>query len=139
MADISPFISTPGQWIEELAQIRAQRNKLEDRENHIKTKLREHLDREKLTELSGETHYARIEVRESTDFSQKTLAEVFGPKWLASTKKKLPTKTTEALVIREIPKADVPEKLQSTKTDQIAEFFGAKETYNEKEKKPWQK
>lgn len=134
MADLSPFLSNPQKWIEELAKLRSERQKIEEREDRLKTKLRSHFDQANLTELAADSFLARIEKRESTDFSQKALTEYMGKKKFAALKESLPVKVSESLVIREIKKEEAS---PNSKTEEIATFFGAQE--KKKGALPWQK
>ena len=36
MPDLSPFLSKPGEWIEELAELKRQKSKIEDREDRLR-------------------------------------------------------------------------------------------------------
>lgn len=104
MADINPFLGSPQQWVEQLAQLRAQRQVIEGKEDRLKTKLRAYLDEKKIDELAADKFVARIERRESTDFSQKALTEHLGEKKFSALKAALPVKVSESLTIRELKK-----------------------------------
>jgi hypothetical protein len=122
MADISPFLSTPQQWIEELVRLKVDRAKIESREEHLRDKLRAHFEASGINRLSASDHEARLEARHATDMTQASLEKAMGQKRWLTLKAKLPVKTSEVLVVRKIKaeeaNPDMPE---------IKRFFGGGE------------
>ena len=97
MAKISPFLSRPEEWVENLAALREERKKIEEREGHLRDKILGHLRDKSLESIASDRYEAKIERRESTDFSQAALAAEFGTDWLAAAKKRLPIRQSESL------------------------------------------
>ena len=96
MAKLNPFLSKPAEWVESLAQLQAERKKLEDREESLKSKLKLHMKEKELETVAGDKHEFRRVTGERTDFSQKALSETFGEKWLSDAITKLPKSKTES-------------------------------------------
>ena len=145
MAKLSPFMTKPEQWVEELAGLKADRKKIEDREEKLKTRILAFLKEKGIESLAGEKHEVRLEKRESTDFSQGALKELFGEEWLADAKRRLPARVSESLRMVEIKK-DEPEKPATAtattdpKVKQILDHFApGAEQPKPAEKKPWSK
>lgn len=122
MAKLSPFVSTPAQWVEKLAQLRAERQKIETEEHRLKTKVRAYMEEKKLDAFQAESFIAKIERRETPDFSKDTLIEVFGDRWYVDIKSKLPVKASEALVIRALKEKE--EGSDSDLGDKLVKHFG---------------
>ena len=113
MAEISPFLSSPQKLIEELAQLRAERQKIEEAEDRRRKKLVEYLKENKLESLEADQFVAVLQKREASDFSQKALEAEFGALWLAAARERLPIKMSESLVVRaKKEKPDVADELQ---------------------------
>jgi hypothetical protein len=95
MAKLSPFLSEPGTWVEDLASVNAEIKKLEDRAENLKSKLKLHMQEKELEVVEGQTHDFKVQRGERTDFSQKALAATFGDDWLDQAITKLPKSKTE--------------------------------------------
>jgi len=114
MADMSPFLSTPAQWVEKLAQLRAERQKIEEAEDRLRKKLLEYLKANNLESLEADQFVAVLQKREASDFTQKALEAEFGALWLAAAKERLPIKLSESLVVKaKKEKEDVGDALQT--------------------------
>lgn len=105
MADLKPFLSTPAQWVDELARCRADRKRIEEREDALREKLRAYMSEKSVTSLDGAEAVAKVETRESVDFSQGALGALYGDEWLADARSRLPRKIIETLVVRDLKKA----------------------------------
>ena len=137
MADLSPFLSTPGEWVERLAELREQRKKLEAQEERLRGKIEGYLASEKIDHVAGEKFIARMERRESVDFSQGALAEEFGAAWLVTAKDRLPKRVTESLAIRPIKIVEESKEGQDLRKELSAHFSGPAPSTKPERKNPW--
>lgn len=100
MASLNPFLSSPQEWVEELAKLKSEREKIERREDHLRDKLKAHMAEKQVDHVESPTHVVRYESRERIDTSQKALEAVCGEHWQAL-KDSLPRVQSQALVLRE--------------------------------------
>jgi seryl-tRNA synthetase len=118
MGNISPFLSKPSEWVEQLAEIQAERKKLEDREDNLKSKLKLHMQEQGVETVTGEKHEFKRSTSERTDLSQKAIAATFGEKFLDELIVKLPKAKSETY--RLVERKDDP------KVKEIVDHFSAK-------------
>jgi hypothetical protein len=119
MGSISPFLSKPSEWVEELAKLKAERKKIEDREDSLASKLKLHMQEQGLETIKGETHEYKRTTSERTDLSQKAIAATFGEKFLDEPIVKLPKAKSESYRISEI-------KAEDPKVKEIVDHFAGK-------------
>jgi hypothetical protein len=118
MGNISPFLSKPSEWVEQLAEIQAERKKLEDREDNLKSKLKLHMQEQGVETVTGEKHEFKRSTSERTDLSQKAIAATFGEKFLDELIVKLPKAKSETY--RLVERKDDP------KVKEIVDHFAGK-------------
>lgn len=99
MTKLSPFLSTPEQWVEKLARLKKERAKIEGAEKHLHEKLMEHMSAKGLISIPAGDHEARLVRRVSTDFSRATLTAYAGAEWMAKANEDLPKRESVSLVI----------------------------------------
>lgn len=125
MGNLNPFLSKPGEWVEELARLKDDIKALSERESKLTDKLKAHMKERDIEVVIGDKHEFKRQTGERTDTSQKALAATFGDAWLDDAITKLPKQKTETFRLF-ARKAITPEARA------IADYFGKKDT-NEKE------
>lgn len=60
MVDLNPFLSRPGEWVDDLIALREQRKKIEKREKRLQIKLMEYIESEGVPAVQGTKHEAKI-------------------------------------------------------------------------------
>lgn len=118
MTDISPFLSKPAEWVEELGALAADRKKIEEREEKLKGKLKLHMQEKGLEAVSGEKFDYQRQTGERTDTSIDAILQTFGEDAVT----KLPKKKTESfkLVARKVKDAE------DRRADDIVKHFSGK-------------
>lgn len=67
MANINPFLSKPSEWVEEMANIRDQRRKLDERTRHLEQKLMLHMKEKGITRFSGDKHGVVLTLKDGVE------------------------------------------------------------------------
>ena len=60
MVNLSPFLSSPGEWVNELIELREKRKKIEKREKKLQSKLLLHIESEGIPAVQGTEYEAEI-------------------------------------------------------------------------------
>lgn len=106
MPELSPFLSKPSAWVEQVAELNAEIKKLEDRKDGLTSKLKLHMKEQNLEAVQGEKHEFKRSTSERTDLSQKAIAATFGDKYLDELIVKLPKVKSESFRIVELKPED---------------------------------
>lgn len=83
MVDLKPFLSRPGEWVDDLVSLREQRKKIEKRERKLQGKLLTYMKNEVKPVVSGTKYEAR---RKATEWR--------GLPWESLTLRKIKTAVT---------------------------------------------
>ena len=128
MANVSPFLDSPGQLVEKLAQVKDERKKLEAHEERLRQKIEAIMAERGVEFLDGETHAVKYEERDSLDCSQKALEETLGEKKWAAIKKDLPRRKSRFLALRALKDVEVKvtDEVQTSNDKLLKHFGGAK-------------
>lgn len=60
MVDLNPFLSRPGEWVDDLIALREQRKKIEKREKKLQNKLTDYIEIEDVPIVQGTKYEAKI-------------------------------------------------------------------------------
>jgi hypothetical protein len=97
MTSITPFMTPPEEWTDQLGALAAEIKALEGKAMRLKDKLKLHMTEKELTTVTGGKFEYRRQTGERTDFSEDAITETFGPDAVT----KLPKKKTESFRIVE--------------------------------------
>jgi hypothetical protein len=115
MAKLSPFLTKPAQWVEELGLLTAEMKKLEAREEKLRGRLKLHMQEKGVNSLKGDKFEFKVLRGEKSDISIDAILETFGPDAIT----KLPKKKTEQYRLVEIKPKDAGDK----RADEIVKHF----------------